>query len=67
MNAPNKKAARSGVGAAFKTFCNFDYISTYAWRVAYTLEDCREKYSASRRVFGETACCVGLWLLRGGR
>ncbi len=61
----NKKAATSGKArAASRLHCTLNFISTSAWRLAYSLEDARQSHEAHRRHFRRVACCIGLAALR---
>lgn len=44
-------------------------IAIFLWRWTYELEEARQSHAASRNLWRQAACCIGLALLRilGGR
>lgn len=61
-----EKATRElgGVGVASKLHSGLNFISTFAWRTAYSLEEARQSHEANLRHIRRLACCIGLAALR---
>jgi hypothetical protein len=61
----NKKAATGGKAhAASRLHSVLNFISTLAWRLAYSLEEARLSHEAHGRHSRRLACCIGLVALR---
>ncbi len=61
----NKKAATGGKARAASRLHNrFNFISTSAFKLAYSLEDSRQYHEAHGQHFRRLACCIGLAALR---
>ncbi|MDA8129640.1 MAG: hypothetical protein M0Z73_13205 [Betaproteobacteria bacterium] len=61
----NKKAATGGKAhAASRLHSTLNFISTSAWRLAFSLEEARRSHEAHGRHFRRLACCIAIAALR---